>query len=102
MHWDDILIEEDETQVKRIPLRRMLGRLLPLLRPHVRTLTWSAILLLVTVATELGGPLIIRHVLDVDIPGKDAHGVLLRGLLYALLYAVGMVTAYFQVVLHRR
>ena len=99
MHWDDILIEEDETQVKRIPLRRMLGRLLPLLRPHVRTLTWSAILLLVTVATELGGPLIIRHVLDVDIPGKDAHGVLLRGLLYALLYAVGMVTAYFQVVL---
>ena len=99
MHWDDVLIEEDETEVKRIPLRKMLGRLLPLLRPHVRTLTWSAVLLLVTVGAELGGPLIIRHVLDTDIPGRDANGVLLRGLFYALLYAIGMVAAYFQIVL---
>jgi ATP-binding cassette subfamily B protein len=99
MHWDDILIEEDETEVKRIPLRKMLGRLLPLLRPHVRTLVWSAALLLVTVGAELGGPLVIRHVLDTDIPARDAHAVLMMGLLYALLFAVGMVAAYFQIVL---
>lgn len=102
MHWDDVLIEEDETDVKRIPLRRMLGRLLPLLRPHVRTLCWSAVLLLVTVGAELGGPLIIRHVLDVDIPGKNAHGVLMSGLLYVSLFAVGMVAAYLQVILVSR
>jgi ATP-binding cassette subfamily B multidrug efflux pump len=99
MHWDDILIEEDETEVKRLPLRKMLRRLLPLLRPHVRTLVGAAALLLVTVAAELGGPLIIRHVLDKNIPAKDASGVLASGLLYALLYAVGMITAYAQVVL---
>jgi len=99
MHWDDILIEEDETEVKRIPLRKMLGRLLPLLRPHARTLSWSAALLLVTVGAELGGPLVIRRVLDTDIPARDARAVLMMGLLYALLFAVGMVAAYFQVIL---
>jgi ABC-type multidrug transport system fused ATPase/permease subunit len=102
MHWDDILIEEDETEVKRIPLRKMLARLIPLLRPHVRTLVWSAALLLVTVGAELGGPLVIRRVLDTDIPARDAHAVLMMGLLYALLFAVGMVAAYFQIVLVSR
>jgi ATP-binding cassette subfamily B protein len=100
--WHDEATDEDEQHIRRIPLRAMLKRILPLFRPHRRTLAVAMLLLLVTVAAELGGPLIIRHVLDTDIPNGDRNGVLLRGLLYAALYAVGMWVAYVQVVLVSR
>jgi ABC-type multidrug transport system fused ATPase/permease subunit len=58
--------------------------------------------MLVAVAAELAGPRIIRYVLDVDIKNADQHGVLLRGLLYAGLYALGMAAAYIQVVILSR
>ncbi|MCK5596706.1 MAG: ABC transporter ATP-binding protein, partial [Candidatus Eisenbacteria sp.] len=80
----------------------MLRRILPLFKPHRRTLAGALALLLVTVAAELGGPLIIRHVLDTDIPARDGTGVLVRGLMYAALYAVGMWVAYIQVVMVSR
>ena len=102
MWWHDEDIEEDEQHVRRIPLRVMLRRILPLFKPHRRTLAGAFALLLVTVAAELGGPLIIRHVLDTDIPAKDGTGVLIRGLMYAALYAVGMWVAYIQVVMVSR
>ena len=97
--WHDETTDEDEQHIRRIPLRSMLRRILPLFRPHVRTLVIAMLLLFVTVAAELGGPLIIRHVLDTDIPAGDKGGVLLRGLLYALLYAIGMTAAYIQVIM---
>ena len=100
--WHDETTEEDEQHVRSIPLRAMLRRILPLFRPHVRTLSIAMLLLLVTVAAELGGPLIIRHVLDTDIPSGDKTGVLLRGLLYASLYAIGMWVAYIQVIMVSR
>lgn len=100
--WHDEVTDEDEGHVRRIPLRSMLRRILPLFRPHVRTLAGAMLLLIVTVAAELGGPLIIRHVLDTDIPAGDGRGVIIRGLLYALLYAIGMTVAYIQVVMVSR
>jgi len=100
--WHDETTEEDEQHVRSIPLRAMLKRILPFFRPHRRKLAGAMLLLLVTVAAELGGPLIIRHVLDTDIPAGDKGGVLLRGLLYAGLYAVGMWVAYIQVIMVSR
>jgi ATP-binding cassette subfamily B protein len=99
---DDDLLEDDEEQVRHLPLRQMLTRILPLFRPHKRTLIGASVLMLVAVAAELGGPLIIRHVLDVDIPGSNQRGVLLRGLAYAGLYAIGMAAAYAQVIIVAR
>jgi ABC-type multidrug transport system fused ATPase/permease subunit len=90
---------EDEPDVRHLPLRKMLARVLPLFRPHVRALSLAAVLLLISVAAELAGPLIIRHVLDNQIPGQDATGILFSGIGYALLYAVGMGAAYLQVIL---
>lgn len=100
--WHDEATEEDEQHVRRIPLRVMLRRVLPFFRPHARTLSVAMLLLFVTVAAELGGPLIIRYVLDTDIPAGDKTGVLIRGLMYAGLYAVGMWVAYVQVVMVSR
>jgi ATP-binding cassette subfamily B protein len=100
--WHDEETEEDEQHVRRIPLRVMLRRILPLFRPHARTLLGALLLLFITVAAELGGPLIIRYVLDTDIPAGNRGGVLVRGLLFAGLYAVGMWVAYIQVVMVSR
>lgn len=103
MWFDDSeLIEDDEQHVRHLPLRVMLRRILPLVRPHARGLIVAGVLMLVAVGAELGGPLIVRHVLDVDIPAADRHAVLMKGLAYALLYAVGMIAAYVQVVMVSR
>jgi ABC-type multidrug transport system fused ATPase/permease subunit len=102
MWWGHDDVEEEEQEIKHIPLRRMVRRIAPLFRPHARTLVVAAVLMLVAVAAELAGPRIIRYVLDVDIKNGDQHGVLLRGLLYAGLYALGMAAAYIQVVILSR
>jgi ATP-binding cassette subfamily B multidrug efflux pump len=92
----------DEPETRHLPLREMLGRILPLFRPHRLAVAFAGLLLLVSVAAELGGPLIVRHLLDKDIPGGDAHGVLVRALAYILLFIVGMGAAYLQIVLIAR
>ena len=103
MWFDDTeLIEDDEQHVRHLPLKAMLSRILPLVRPHRRGLIVAGVLMLIAVGAELGGPLIVRHVLDVDIPASDRHAVLMKGLFYALLYAVGMTAAYIQVVMVSR
>jgi len=102
MWWGHDDVEEDEQEIKHIPLRKMIRRIVPLFRPHTRTLVLASVLMLVAVAAELAGPRIIRYVLDVDIKNADQQGVLLRGILYAALYAVGMAAAYVQVVILSR
>ncbi len=102
MWWGHDDVEEDEQDVKDIPLRKMLRRIVPLFRPHVRTIVLASVLMLVAVAAELAGPRIIRYVLDVDIKNGDQMGVLHRGILYAVLYGVGMAAAYVQVVILSR
>jgi len=89
----------DEPRTRHLPLREMLGRIVPLFRPHRAAVALASLLLLIAVAAELGGPLIVRHLLDVDIPSGDATGVLIRALAYVVLFAVGMGAAYLQVVL---
>ena len=66
--YDDEQLEEEEPQVRHLPLRQMLRRIIPLFRPHRGTLVVATVMLLVVVAAELGGPLLIRHALDHDIP----------------------------------
>ncbi len=100
--YDEDFHEEQETEVRHIPLRAMLRRIGPRFRPHRRTLVVAALLLLVTVGAELAGPLLVRYVLDHDIPNSNAHGVLIRGLLYVGFYALGMAAAYVQVVMVTR
>jgi ABC-type multidrug transport system fused ATPase/permease subunit len=99
MWWGHDDVEEDEQEIKHIPLRKMIRRIVPLFRPHLRTIVLASVLMLVAVAAELAGPKIIRYVLDVDIANGDQRGVLLRGILYAALYGVGMAAAYVQVVI---
>ena len=105
MLWydDDIGYEEEqEADVRHLPLRQMLRRIVLLFRPHWRMLAVSAVLMLVAVGAELAGPQIIRRVLDDAIPSGDRHGILVLGLWYAALYGIGMAAAYLEVVLVAR
>jgi diguanylate cyclase (GGDEF)-like protein len=81
MWWMDETDEQGEDAgIRHIPLRQMLRRILPFFRPHARTIAIASVLLLVSVAAELAGPLLVRHVLDKDIPAADTAGVLTRAL----------------------
>jgi ATP-binding cassette, subfamily B, multidrug efflux pump len=103
MWWNDDADEHQEDGgVRHIPLREMLRRILPLFRPYRGTIAVASILLLASVAAELGGPLLVRHLLDHDIPSGSPAAVLTRALLYVGLFVVGMGAAYVQVVLISR
>jgi ATP-binding cassette subfamily B multidrug efflux pump len=99
-YWDEDI--EDEPSVRHLPLRQMLRRIVPLFRPHRWTIVLATFLMFVVVGAELAGPLLVRHVLDHDIPDHNGHGILVRAALYAGLYIVGMTFAYLQVVLLAR
>jgi ATP-binding cassette, subfamily B, multidrug efflux pump len=98
MFYDDDPLDDEERDVRHLPLKQMLARIVPLFRPHRATLLWTAAMMLVVVGAELAGPLLVRHVLDQDIPNKDGRGLLVRAIAYALLYVVGMGIAYLQVI----
>ncbi len=102
MFYDEDSSLDDEPDVKHLSLRQMLSRIVPLFRPHRGTLVLATFMLLVITAAELCGPLIIRHVLDKDIPNGDTSGLVLRAVLYAALYVIGMGMAYLQVILLAR
>ena len=90
---------DQEPHVRHLRLREMLARIMPLFRPHRAKLAAAALLLLGSVAAELGGPLIVRRLLDDVIPAGDVNGILVHALGYALLFAAGMGLAYVQVVM---
>lgn len=100
--WYDGDLHDDPKAVRRLSLRQMCGRLWPLVKPHGGALIVSAFLLFAVVGAELGGPLLVRQVLDKDIPNGDRTWILIRATAYALLFAVGMGLAYLQVILMAR
>jgi ATP-binding cassette subfamily B protein len=98
MWWRDQELPEDDKHVRHLPAREMLRRVLPMFRPHVRSLAVGVLLLFLAVGAELAGPLVLRHLIDVDIGDGDRGGILRSALLYAGLFLVGTAANYFQVV----
>jgi len=90
---------EEESAPRHLGLGEMLRRVLPLFRPYRGTILVAALLLIGAVAAELGGPLLLRHLLDKDIPSGDGRGVLLRAGGYILLFVAGMAMAYVQILM---
>jgi ABC-type multidrug transport system fused ATPase/permease subunit len=90
---------DEESDVKHLPLRQMLQRIVPFFRPHKGTLIIATVMLLLVTAAELGGPLLVKIVLDQDIPGSDGRGLLFHAVIYAVLFIFGMGLAYLQVIM---
>jgi ATP-binding cassette subfamily B protein len=77
-------------------------RVVPLVRPHLGALGSGLALLLVSVAAELAGPVVLRHLIDVDIASKARSDILRSAGTYAGLFIVGTVANYAQVIVLTR
>lgn len=103
--WDDDGPTE-EGHIRRLSLLDMLRRIRPRLRPYRGTFLLAIALMLLSVATDLSGPLILRRLIDGVIPAamKDGQigGILLTAGLYLGLFLVGAAAGYAQALLVAR
>jgi ATP-binding cassette subfamily B multidrug efflux pump len=91
--WHGEVVDEG---VRQQTLRQLLPKVLPLFRPHRAYLITGMLLLALITAAQLTGPLILRHLVDVDLKNHDPRGLLLSGLAYAAVMGGGAWIAYLQ------
>jgi len=98
MFWDDG--HSEEGYIRRLPLREMLRAVGGRLWPHRRDIWIAVALLLVSVATETAGPLILRRLIDQDIPQASKtgalHGLMGTAALYLVIFLAGAGAGYVQ------
>ena len=101
MWWDDDGPLE-EGYIRRLGVGEMLVRLAGRLRPERNRLLVGVALLLVSVAAELAGPLVLRHLIDGAIPatqsGSDPTAILTTALLYLCVFLAGSGATFLQVI----
>ena len=73
-------------------------RLVPLMAEERRSVMISISAIVVSSVVSLLVPIIIAHIVDVSIVGKNFHGVLSFSLVLALIFCVGLVSNYVQIV----
>jgi ATP-binding cassette subfamily B protein len=90
--------EDDEITGKAYDARLM-KRLLKYGLPYKFQLVGGILLLLFVSALELVGPLLTKRAVDVHIPARDLHGLLIVILLYALVLAGILIGRFLQIYL---
>ncbi|MEE9442542.1 MAG: ABC transporter ATP-binding protein [candidate division Zixibacteria bacterium] len=85
---------EDE-KYEDVSSRKAFGRLLPLLKPHIKWLLICFGLLAVAKALYVYAPTLIRTAIDVDIANADYRGLLITVGLYTLLQGLFLIGNYF-------
>lgn len=98
-HFDDI---PDDSLISKRSTLDVLRKMLPFLKPHRGSFIVAAFLLLLSVAGELTGPLILRMVIDTAIPSKSVSDIVFYSVLFAGIFSFAMVMAYFQVMIATR
>lgn len=93
---------EDEGHVRQIRAGAMLRRLLPLFGPHRARLAAGVGLMLLALAADLAGPLILRRLIDVDIRGGSTRGILAGAGLFVVLFLAARAAAFAEVVILAR
>ncbi|MGE0393510.1 MAG: ABC transporter ATP-binding protein [Vicinamibacterales bacterium] len=92
----------EDPSVRHLPARELVGRLFPLVRPQWPSFGAGLALLVISVSAELAGPLVLRHIIDVDIATDGRSGILLSAGVYAALFLVGTAANWLQVVVLTR
>ncbi|SYZ72522.1 Xenobiotic-transporting ATPase [Candidatus Zixiibacteriota bacterium] len=90
---DDIKTTPEEDSVSYY---QAFKNLVPLLRPHHKSLLFCFALLMGTTVLSLWWPVLMKHALDVDIKNDDIHGLLVTVLLIAVSQGVTLVLQYIQ------
>ncbi len=100
--WDDEEHPEDEGYVRHQKISALARKLLPLLATRKAVFAGAMVIILVGLAAELAAPLVIRHILDVDVPSGDATAVTRSALIFAALFTGAMGCGYVGVVMMSR
>lgn len=95
-HFDEI---PDDANISRTSTAVVLRKMLPFLKPHKKAFALAAFLLLLSVAGELAGPLILRMVIDTAIPQKSVRDIVFYSLLFAGTFSFAMILSYIQVII---
>jgi ATP-binding cassette subfamily B protein len=93
---------EDEDPKARTGSLALLRKFAPLILPHWPQFALSVVLLLLAIAGELAGPLILRLVIDEAVPSRDSGAIIRYSLVFAGIFGATMVFAYLQVMLAAR
>ncbi len=100
--WDDEEHPEDEGYVRHQKIGALARKFLPLLGGRKLVLGAAATIIVLGLTAELAAPLVLRHILDVDVPQENVKGVTTSALLFALLFSVAMMCGYAGVVMMAR
>lgn len=91
-----------EDKSLRVSSFKLLSRFIPYMRPHLRAFLVAIVLLLIAIAGELAGPLILRAVIDDAIPSGNSSEIVRLSVLFALIFLATMAIAYVQVIIATR
>ncbi|MEZ4655810.1 MAG: ABC transporter ATP-binding protein [Candidatus Eisenbacteria bacterium] len=104
MRWDEN--PHEEGYVPRLSVASLLRRILARLRSESRAMTVGIGLLLLSVAAELAGPLIIRRIIDRDIPEAARNGATAAiwesALFYLAIFVLGSLANFRGIVVIAR
>ncbi len=91
-----------KTDIEKEKQKSVLGtaakRLVPLMAEEKRPVIIAIIAIFITSIASLVVPIIIAHIIDTYISVKDFHGVLLYSGLLAIIFIIGLVSNYLQIV----
>jgi len=91
---DELITEEEPSKSKRD--YRLIRNLLPYFRPYWPRIIVAGFLLLISTLLMIAGPLIIKRVIDHELPQKDLQGLILLAGVYFVLQVVIILVRYFQ------
>ncbi len=89
----------DDSSIRKTSTFGVLRKIYPFLKPHKKAFTIAAVLLFLSIAGELAGPLILRMVIDTAIPDKSVRDIVFYSLLFAGTFSFAMVMSYLQVII---
>ena len=95
MWWE---LHESEEGIRRQRVGELLRSVLPMFWPYRFYMLTALGLLVFITASQLAGPLVLQHIIDVNIPHRDSRGVLIAAGVYLVIAAGGAGVGYLQAI----
>uniref|UniRef100_A0A7V0Z3X3 ABC transporter ATP-binding protein n=1 Tax=candidate division WOR-3 bacterium TaxID=2052148 RepID=A0A7V0Z3X3_UNCW3 len=94
-HDEEIYTIEEETQKGSRDIR-LIKKLMPYFKPYLKKICLATMLLLLSTFIALIGPVLIKRVLDYEIPNKNFQGLLIIAIIYFAMQGLIILIRYFQ------
>ncbi|MEO0142448.1 MAG: ABC transporter ATP-binding protein [candidate division WOR-3 bacterium] len=94
-HGDEEFVGEEEEEKGGKDIR-LIKSLAPYFKPYIKGIIIATILLLLSTLLTLVGPILIKRVLDYEIPQKDIQGLVFIAFIYLVIQGLTILIRYFQ------